>query len=923
MRTIKNFLITLALFLLTQFSYAQNTCVTSVAVGCGTNETGTTTGGTNTAIGTCTTAQGTGGMHWYTFTGDGNNWTFETVATAGQYDTKIWVFSGACGALVCVTGNDDGGAGTLSLVNFTPAAAVTYYVVVGGFGGNEGNYDLNINSAPCNPLPMTYLSSTTTQNNTSDITLCGAKANQEIICVEVLTTGALAPLTIQRIRLRTNGSTDPMNDINNIDIYYTGTSSTFATTTLYGNAAPNTAGNNIAINANQILAEGTNYFWVVYDVSATATVGNNLDALCNRVRINGINDDALTVGNPAGNREIHNCPGSPGGVNTNILFWVKADAGLTTAGANVTAWIDQSTASTAITVNGSPDEVAVGRNYNPIVDWTKSDGANGGDWLSTANVNVQSYFTVGQLTDITRGPTHLVTYDQVTFAGPCAQCAAHGGNTAGGIATYGANSYGNSNFQSAGVWRMNGDPTGVTNLSPHSGNFDIVGALGTGTASANTFLGGQVNSSSFNGRGRDWFGPIGEMIVYTGAITNAEANKVESYLAIKYGITLGGNGSTTLAYASSQGTSLWTANSGYHNNVIGIGRDDTESLLQKQSQTPNDTSRVYLNTLQTSNIANTGVFGTDDSYLVIGDNQGVLNANLAANAEMQIGLTGCALFSRLEREWKVTKTNIAEDFSFDVTLNALANQIAVNVAHLRLLVDDDGNFTTGGSCYYNGDGSGITITYNNPVITISGISAAHIPNNSSRFITIASINALTPLPVEFLQFEATCQNEFSELIWSTASEISNDYFTIERSADAKNFEVLARVNGNGNSNTTINYKWTDDNPINGASYYRLKQTDFNGAFKYSGIRTVSCEELDDISIYPNPFENSFTVQLSENSTYPVTVEVIDYLGRKVHSQVIENTRTKILLDDEFPSGTYFVKVISQTTQFVERMVKMK
>ena len=144
MRTIKNFLITLALFLLTQFSYAQNTCVTSVAVSCGTNKTGTTTGGTNTAIGTCTTAQGAGGMHWYTFTGDGNNWTFETVPTPGQYDTKIWVFSGACGALVCVTGNDDGGVGTLSLVNFTPAAAVTYYVVVGGFGGNEGNYNLNI-----------------------------------------------------------------------------------------------------------------------------------------------------------------------------------------------------------------------------------------------------------------------------------------------------------------------------------------------------------------------------------------------------------------------------------------------------------------------------------------------------------------------------------------------------------------------------------------------------------------------------------------------------------------------------------------------------------------------------------------------------------------------------------------------------------
>ncbi|PCI98156.1 MAG: hypothetical protein COB15_06575, partial [Flavobacteriales bacterium] len=115
-----------------------------------------------------------------------------------------------------------------------------------------------------------------------------------------------------------------------------------------------------------------------------------------------------------------------------------------------------------------------------------------------------------------------------------------------------------------------------------------------------------------------------------------------------------------------------------------------------------------------------------------------------------------------------------------------------------------------------------------------------------------------------------------------------------------------------------------DNPINGTVYYRLKQTDFNGLFEYNGVRTITCEQDGDISIYPNPFTNSFTVQLSENTTYPTTVEVFDYLGRTVHSQVIiESVLTEIVLDEKITTGTYFVKIFNKTTQAVERIVKMK
>ncbi len=88
------------------------------------------------------------------------------------------------------------------------------------------------------------------------------------------------------------------------------------------------------------------------------------------------------------------------------------------------------------------------------------------------------------------------------------------------------------------------------------------------------------------------------------------------------------------------------------------------------------------------------------------------------------------------------------------------------------------------------------------------------------------------------------------------------------------------------------------------------------------ITGIETNELNQNNIYPNPFEDSFTLQLSENTTYPITAEVIDYLGRKVHSQVIESATTEIALK-ELAKGTYSIKVFNETTQAVERIMKLK
>jgi len=106
---------------------------------------GSTTGGTPNGLASCITSSGSGGANWYNLSGDGNTYTASTVNPGTGYDTKIWVFEGTCGSLNCVTGNDDF-SGVQSTVTFTATTGLNYYVIVGGFSANEGNYELLIST---------------------------------------------------------------------------------------------------------------------------------------------------------------------------------------------------------------------------------------------------------------------------------------------------------------------------------------------------------------------------------------------------------------------------------------------------------------------------------------------------------------------------------------------------------------------------------------------------------------------------------------------------------------------------------------------------------------------------------------------------------------------------------------------------------
>jgi hypothetical protein len=125
-----------------------NAIVLSPLDPCGdqTTETGSTVGLTaSTETLLCGTSLGSGGADWYTFTGDGGTWTTSTVSAVTNYDTKLWVYEGLCGALNCVAGNDDF-SGVQSQVSFATTSGATYYVVVGGYSSHEGNYELTVSN---------------------------------------------------------------------------------------------------------------------------------------------------------------------------------------------------------------------------------------------------------------------------------------------------------------------------------------------------------------------------------------------------------------------------------------------------------------------------------------------------------------------------------------------------------------------------------------------------------------------------------------------------------------------------------------------------------------------------------------------------------------------------------------------------------
>ena len=177
---------------------------------------------------------------------------------------------------------------------------------------------------------------------------------------------------------------------------------------------------------------------------------------------------------------------------------------------------------------------------------------------------------------------------------------------------------------------------------------------------------------------------------------------------------------------------------------------------------------------------------------------------------------------------------------------------------------------------------------------------------------------IIPLPIELVSFEGKAQGRKNLIQWATASETNNDFFTVEKSADAVNFEPLAKVAGAGNSSSIRNYSTYDNNPINGTTYYRLKQTDYNGAFTYSSVISVdnAWTDVNVTNVHPNPTTNNINFDFYTSLSGKVIVRIYDYMGRLVDEEnqnVNEGNSSLQAKMENLSSGVYFLKVAFDKT----------
>ena len=198
--------------------------------------------------------------------------------------------------------------------------------------------------------------------------------------------------------------------------------------------------------------------------------------------------------------------------------------------------------------------------------------------------------------------------------------------------------------------------------------------------------------------------------------------------------------------------------------------------------------------------------------------------------------------------------------------------------------------------------------------------------DSLGIITAGSI--LNPLPVEMFSFDAILFNQqTAQLNWATASEINNDHFDIERSEDGKIFLKVGEVKGNGNTNTISNYEYFDNFGITTSSiiYYRLKQIDYNGDFKYSEIRKLklSGQDHEFKAWYNSSNDKTEAVVFYEKETH-ASLRMIDIQGKLIAEQeVILPIGESHLQLDMFglAKGIYTISIADENKMEVKRVMK--
>ena len=199
------------------------------------------------------------------------------------------------------------------------------------------------------------------------------------------------------------------------------------------------------------------------------------------------------------------------------------------------------------------------------------------------------------------------------------------------------------------------------------------------------------------------------------------------------------------------------------------------------------------------------------------------------------------------------------------------------------------------------------------------------------FTGVAALSCNFPLPITLSDFSGINQGNENLLSWIVQSQYNNDYFTVERSLNGINWQVVGRVEGEGTSDRPMFYDLRDPSPYFPLTYYRLKQTDFDGEYNYSHIISISSlKDLDGEFIghlSPNPASGYATFNYNGTDvTTPLNVQIVNEMGKVISNLTFMNIfkgMPQTIGTSELANGTYHIIFTQGDNRQVQKLVILR
>ncbi len=454
----------------------------------------------------------------------------------------------------------------------------------------------------------------------------------------------------------------------------------------------------------------------------------------NDVDFRDIDDDGVTIG-AAGN-----------------ILWLRADKDVTEASDEVTSWVDQTaSAHDATSVTGeAPDRIEIGINFNPVIDFDGSNqdliigvhNTSGGILGGATYNNLWSYVVYNPnvlqnsfifVENVNGGNYHnKLNSATVLRQRMRASSTQHEVDPTGYDNNYSLFTFGTTTAIGTG-----NTPTGFQQAIHKEGL--VLNSRNPGTAIVSaTGINREMDIGS-NGNNRYLDGQIAEIMIFNETPTALKQQQVESYLAIKYGFTL-----SSVSYSgdivegdyvlADQTTKVWdyTANSAYHFDVAGIGRDDAMDFAQYQSKSVGVSSdaiiTIGLTAIADSNLNNVSIGTADDfennkDFLMWGNDDGSVLIGDVTETELI-----CAPEKTLARTWKIVETGSVGSVEITATKSILDAALATPSTIKVLKVADDEAFTT--NVHYA------------PLVEDGTVYTTNFDFNGTKYFTYAEVNGI-------------------------------------------------------------------------------------------------------------------------------------------------------------------------------------